>query len=569
MASRDFLKIMKLARSGDALAQQKMGEIYLLGSDGIPKNSQNALLWLEKASLSIGFIEDISKFLADHLDLSSSLSPEHAHFAWKCLLHASNAGHSRARWLVAQVVAHFSLSKQRISSDPITAMAFAQMTDKHWADAGGMESFKVHAQRYLEELADLSSFEEQSAAQILLSHCLQDGRLGVFDIDRSKKIMIDLAIQANALGLSSLSSFANSIDKDLVPALKVHLPQLLVIKKPLVEHTLLYWAAWQHLGNMDALEIAAELAYTPAQLALGLRLAKLNLREVASTVSAATDGNSIVGNGVVGNSPPESGEGNARLKRAVYWLKQAANKGERDALHALGLINRMPQYSGYSAEDSDQYFDKAADLGHPDAQYRKGAALWRKRNQSEEDIEGMQASYWIWHAAQQGVVAAQELLTKVMISCPHANKNRWSTIAQACNKALSESTHRLTGDILLTCHRVIVANQLNLSKAELLLTDIASVQHEHGAVIDIREHLPRSVPKLILIETLEQRKALMMASKAFANIFSNHVIDEGNLRQRRYRLEKLIQILEVSVEDNLNDFSDLNDLGDDAEDLKT
>ena len=569
MASRDFLKIMKLARSGDALAQQKMGEIYLLGSDGIPKNSQNALLWLEKASLSIGFIEDISKFLADHLDLSSSLSPEHAHFAWKCLLHASNAGHSRARWLVAQVVAHFSLSKQRISSDPITAMAFAQMTDKHWADAGGMESFKVHAQRYLEELADLSSFEEQSAAQILLSHCLQDGRLGVFDIDRSKKIMIDLAIQANALGLSSLSSFANSIDKDLVPALKVHLPQLLVIKKPLVEHTLLYWAAWQHLGNMDALEIAAELAYTPAQLALGLRLAKLNLREVASTVSAATDGNSIVGNGVVGNSPPESGEGNARLKRAVYWLKQAANKGERDALHALGLINRMPQYSGYSAEDSDQYFDKAADLGHPDAQYRKGAALWRKRNQSEEDVEGMQASYWIWHAAQQGVVAAQELLTKVMISCPHANKNRWSTIAQACNKALSESTHRLTGDILLTCHRVIVANQLNLSKAELLLTDIASVQHEHGAVIDIREHLPRSVPKLILIETLEQRKALMMASKAFANIFSNHVIDEGNLRQRRYRLEKLIQILEVSVEDNLNDFSDLNDLGDDAEDLKT
>jgi TPR repeat protein len=569
MASRDFLKIMKLARSGDALAQQKMGEIYLLGSDGIPKNSQNALLWLEKSSLSIGFIEDISILLADHLDLSSSLSPEHAPFAWKCLLHASNAGHSRARWLVAQVVAHFSLSKQRISSDPITAMAFAQMTDKHWADAGGMDSFKVHAQRYLEELADLSSFKEQSAAQILLSQCLQDGRLGVLDIDRSKKIMIGLAIQANTIGLSSLSSFANSIDKDLVPALKVHLPQLLLVKKPLVEHTLLYWAAWQHIGNVDALEIAAELAYTPAQLALGLRLAKLNLKEVASTVSTTTDGNSAVDNSVAGNDLPESSEGNARLKRAVYWLKQAANKGERDALYALGLINRMPQYSGYSAEDSDQYFDKAADLGHPDAQYRKGAALWRKRGQSEEDIEGMQASYWIWHAAQQGVVAAKELLSKVMISCPHANENRWSAIAQACNKALSESTHRLTGDTLLTCHRVIVANQLNLSKAELLLTDIASVQHEHGAVIDIREHLPRSVPKLILIETLEQRKALMMASKAFANVFSNHIIDEGNLRQRRYRLEKLMQILEVSIEDNLNDFSDLDDLGDDAEDLKT
>ena len=140
----------------------------------------------------------------------------------------------------------------------------------------------------------------------MLSQCLQDGRLDVLDIDRSKKIMIGLAIQANAIGLSSLTSFANSIDQDLVPALKMHLPQLLLVKKPLIEHTLLYWAAWQHLGNMDALEIAAELAYTPAQLALGLRLAKLNLKEVASTVSTTTDGNSAVDNGVVGNDLPES-----------------------------------------------------------------------------------------------------------------------------------------------------------------------------------------------------------------------------------------------------------------------
>jgi hypothetical protein len=126
--------------------------------------------------------------------------------------------------------------------------------------------------------------------------------------------------------------------------------------------------------------------------------------------------------------------------------------------------------------------------------------------------------------------------------------------------------------MLLTCHRVIVANQLNLSKAELLLTDIASIQHEHGAVIDIREYLPRSAPKLILIETLEQRKSLMMASKAFANVFGNHNIDEGNLRQRRYRLEKLMQILKVSVGNDLGDLDDLDDLGhlsDDAEDLKS
>ena len=540
MASRDFLKIMKSARSGDASAQQKIGEIYLLGSDGVPKNTQNALLWLEKASVSPRFIEDISNLIADHLDLSISLSSEHAPFAWKCLMHAANAGHSRARWLIAQVVSQLSLQKGVISSSPISALAFAQMSEKHWVEAGGLEHFKAQAQRYLEELSDLSSFAEQSSALQLLSQCLQDGRLGVADPTRAKRIMIHLASQANDAGLASLVSFAGNIDSDLVPAIEIHLQRLLLARKPSSDHVLLYWAAWRYLNNADALEIAAELGFTPAQLAQGLRLAKINLKDVASSEASSID----------------SG-GNARLKRAVFWLKLAANKGERDAWYALGLINRMPQYSGYSAEDSDNYFDKAADLGHPEAQYRKGAALWRKRSQLEESIEGLQASYWIWHAAQQGVEAAQELLAKIMTSCPAPSKNRWYLLAKNVSRSLEESSHRFTGDMLLICHRVLVANQLNLSKAELLLMDVPSIQHEHGAVVDIREHLPRSTPKLILIETLEQRKALMMASKAFANAFGNTGIDEGNLRQRRYRLEKLMQILEVTEDASSEENEDL------------
>jgi uncharacterized protein len=245
------------------------------------------------------------------------------------------------------------------------------------------------------------------------------------------------------------------------------------------------------------------------------------------------------------NSESKTNSGNARLKRAVYWLKLAANAGEREAWYALGLINRMPQYSGYSAEDSDAYFDKAADLGHPQAQFRKGAALWRKRAQLSEPVEGLQASYWVWHATQQGVAEAQELLSKIMESHPEPKKNDWHKLASAVTQAMIESSHRFTGEILLMCHRVIVANQLNLSKAELLLTDIAAIQHEHGAVVDIRAELLRSTPRLILIETLEQRKALMMASKAFANAELSNSLDEGNLRQRRYRLEKLMEMVQV------------------------
>ncbi len=62
-------------------------------------------------------------------------------------------------------------------------------------------------------------------------------------------------------------------------------------------------------------------------------------------------------------------------------------------------------------------------------------------------------------------------------------------------------------------------------------------------MVDIRAELPRSTPRLILIETLEQRKALMMASKAFANAELSNSLDEGNLRQRRYRLEKLMEMV--------------------------
>jgi TPR repeat protein len=365
------------------------------------------------------------------------------------------------------------------------------------------------------------------------------------DVDRSKKIIASLATQSNDLGLSSLLSlgfsFSQGVDASLVPALQMHLPSLLNNKKKQQEHLPIYWAAWQQLQNADALEIAAELGHVPAQLALGLRLAKLDTN-TDEIINAEKEKNK---SGIEADAESKANTGNARLKLAVYWLKLAANHGEREAWYALGLINRMPQYSGYSAEDSDLFFDKAADLGHPQAQYRKGAALWRKRAQLTEEVEGLQASYWVWHASQQGVTEAQELLSKIMESHADPKKNDWYQLASAVAQAMTENSHRLTGEILLMCHRVIVANQLNLSKAELLLADVAAIQHEHGAVIDIRAGLPRSTPRLILIETLEQRKSLMMASKAFANAELSNSLDEGNLRQRRYRLEKLMEMVQI------------------------
>ena len=69
MASRELLKILKLARSGDVFSQHQLGQIYLLGLENTPVNLPNALLWLEKASLNSGFKKEFNDFLSAHLPL--------------------------------------------------------------------------------------------------------------------------------------------------------------------------------------------------------------------------------------------------------------------------------------------------------------------------------------------------------------------------------------------------------------------------------------------------------------------------------------------------------------------
>jgi hypothetical protein len=55
-------------------------------------------------------------------------------------------------------------------------------------------------------------------------------------------------------------------------------------------------------------------------------------------------------------------------------------------------------------------------------------------------------------------------------------------------------------------------------------------------VVDIRWELPKILPRLIQIETIQQRRALLAAGKAFA---SSEIEIEGNLRQRRYRFDRV------------------------------
>jgi TPR repeat protein len=323
------------------------------------------------------------------------------------------------------------------------------------------------------------------------------------------------------------------------------------------------WAQWLASGKQAHLLEAAEMGLTIARLTLGLHLAQLD------GVSGSASGSSSPSNVASSAGEVDKGRSNASLKKAVYWLELAAKDGNRDAWFALGEIYRRPQFSGYNATESDRCFDRAADLGHAQAQFRKGANLWRKREKLEEKVKGLQASYWVWQAQQQGVGEARELLAKILESYPKSATNDWHDLALLAEQAINRhAEYKIEYEWLLLCHRLIIANQFHFSKAELLLADIAQLQHEHCVVVDVRWELPKILPRLIQIETIGQRRALLAAVKVFAgnngselgggsksrdpimrdaDEYEDELLNsrdrEGNLRQRRYRFDKVSQWL--------------------------
>jgi TPR repeat protein len=496
MASREFLKTMKEARQGDVFSQHRLGDIYLNGEFGTPKQPANALIWLHKAYegfLAKGASDACDQVVASALKLpfAETLSSPSAEFAWSCFSMAANQennveAHLEAKWQIGTTLLESD-------SSPVTQLLIAKHFDHFFPNT----NIREQAVKFLESIAQSNSAHSSEALELIDA------------------------------------------------------------KRPTAEKIQILWQSWNESKDKQALIEAAELGYGPAQLTVGLQLAKLDQpSDSDAQLKEPSQSDPNLGSNSASNS------GSASLKKAVQWLSLAAKQGERDAWYNLALIYRRPQFSGYSAQESDRCIDQAADLGHPEAQFKKGTLLWRKRSSTtnsvsssdtsfpwNDEIPELKASYWIWQAAQQGVTEAIDMLPKILSSCPKSETNLWFELAQKANLALSKTTQvRLPSEWVPLCHRLIVGNQFSLSKAEMLLVNIPKMQHEHCVVVDIRELLPKSNPRLIQIDTLEQRKSLLLASKIFASDDDSSAalarFDEGNLRQRRYRFEKLSEWLD-------------------------
>jgi len=411
-------------------------------------------------------------------------------------------GHSSGDTQISQI-------QQQISEVPLFA------TFNSPAFTFGWESFWSIAE---ENASHVSAAAKWQLADLLLNP-LKKELQNQLEIWISKKGLTTLPSHLKATDFTSLKNIAKRYLSELVETDSAFTPQakeLFIKLQPKNEALSSLWNAWIADQNEDALIQAAEFGLTIAKLTLGLKLAQFNEASLAIK---------------------EGAKSNASLKKAAHWLELAAKDGDCDAWFALGEIYRRPQFSGYNASESDRCFDSAADLGHAQAQFRKGANLWRKREKIEEKVRGLQASYWLWQAHQQGVPEAEELLSKILENVSDPKKNDWYQLALFAEKALNHhAEYKLDHEWILMCHRLIIANQFNLSKAELLLCEVGQLQHEHCVVVDIRWELPKILPRLIQIDSIQQRRFLLAAGKAFAG---TELDQEGNLRQRRYRFDRV------------------------------
>lgn len=476
MASREFLKILQSARLGDVSAQQKLASAYLTGAFKTPIQPANALIWLEKSYLSIKN-QIVSESSSENTEISTI---------------------DDASPEILELLGQISAVPLE---GTINSPAFSFGWSAFWKlSKANIDSSKVAQWQLADLLLNPSKKEIQAEVNTWVSKSIEPGGEDFQALQKmAKQFLIDLA--------DSETSFTNQAK------------ELLIKLQPKDEALSSLWNAWLTDNNEASLIQAAELGLTIAKLTLGLRLAQFDVQTLGELGSKS----------------------NASLKKAAYWLELAAKDGDRDAWYALGEIYRRPQFSGYNATESDRCFDRAADLGHAHAQFRRGANLWRKREKIDEKVRGLQASYWVWQAQQQGVPEAKELLGKILESTPNPKKNDWFELADYAEKALNHhAEHKLDFEWVLLCHRLIIANQFNLSKAELLLCDIGQLQHEHCIVVDIRYELPKILPRLIQIDTTQQRRSLLAAGKAFAG---SEADQEGNLRQRRYRFDRVTEWL--------------------------
>ena len=507
MANREQLVVIRAARAGQAAAQLSLGKLYLFGSAGLPHSLPTALYWLERAAQQGS--DEACELIGAHIPLALARwyvraydrgvagaglvlaqlvlgQPAETGVDFACRAKALQALAEAARDGVAE--AQWLLSRQHAIVSPAAA-AVGRSSD---TAPNPHHSLNPLNQRWLRRAADAGLPQ----AQFTLLDAAWEARQWGDYLKRALPLAraLVLAFDAAGKGALALASAEVTLLSRCARALTAGPQQ----------------ARTELAGDGDIgrfWELAAAGNDRHAQMALGLWCARMRADGTRTAVGA----------------------GSANFKKAIRWLTLAGEQGLAEAWYALSRIYIKPEFSQRNVLDAQEYLERAAAMGHRDAQFECGNNAWRARRESETN--DVRAVYWLQKAAALGCTAATTTLRKI---APRL-AGRAFTETGALRICLE-----LGASHPLLAARIELAAMFGLSRAEALLLDIGQADRGHCLVIDIRASYGRSKRRLVLVETAQQRHALERIVRLFEDIDCGPGGPEGNYRQRLYRLKTLL-----------------------------
>jgi TPR repeat protein len=522
MANREQAAEMKRARAGDVSAQLELAKRYLSGDSGLARNEITALLWLDRAARQGS--ATASLIIGTQISFEVAQRTTDAAFLLQSYKRAFEAGVVNAGLVFAKLALTQDELKRNGSVRAealkiLELLACTGVPDAQWLLAQTLEgtgtlltgSAQPEARR-----SDVSTFmplsfdAHESAAAWTVKAATGGVREARFELADRAWVSGDYSTFLRwALPLARTISQEKSL---FTPEKNVSLLNNRQLTD--LEVGLLFRCAYV-LGGQEGfdageprrfLEVAAGEGNKSAQLLLGLWLAKLDSKSLHVLPNPRR----------------------ACYRNAISWLIQAGNKGVAEAWYAASKVYLKAEFADRSVVEAEHFLERAAELGHCDAQFELGIRAWRSRH--KDTNADLVAVYWLQKAIAQGSVDAATLLGKI---APRHENALWARLQPL-------PSNRLNAYPFLAS-RLELAALFGLTQTEAAWLDIIRADQGHCLIIDVSKKAPKTKRRLICIETSEERKAVDRAKLLFQGINVGANGPEGNYRKRLYHLEKLLR----------------------------
>lgn len=523
MASRKDLALIRAARANQAGAQLLLGKRYLFGGEGLPQNLQTALHWLDRAARQDE--PEAWLLIGEHIPYDTLVQSGNplSYLLW--YERAYDAGILPAAWVFASLVfadenasVDAGLAKKALSA--LQKAATTGLPEAQWLLAREQHRADIARSIEQEQSPDLEALYRQSEAASWARKAADAG------VEQAQHVLAEAAWvhsdwdaflrRAVPLARELVAQYAAQTAQLNAP-LEAFASELGAANLQLLSRLTGVLAAAEGTSGEDLLAFLELQAYAQdrdAQLMLGSVLARIQTDDIHMTLDA----------------------GSANYKKAIRWLEFAGEQGLPEAWYRISVIYMKPEFSQRSTEDAYHYLERAADMGHSQAQYECGAKAWRHRREAADN--DVQAVYWLQKAAVQQHREARALLAKI---AGEATPEAWAI------EARSHLTHQMMVEAPFLTARIELAAVFGLSRPEALLLDLHAADKGHCLVVDIRAHYARSKRRIILVSTGEERHTLDRLGRIFEGIDAGLEGPEGNYRQRQYRLKTILSLMEQAA----------------------